>query len=102
MVAAQAAVCLLLCFLAGHTVFHTVKIVNPFTGFSFRKLYTSARYAVVQIRLRNLHVTGNLVMESQILVDVGGNNFCGGDGPDYGRRSGRTVSSGKYRRIFLP
>ena len=79
-------------------MFYTVKVVDTLTGFPLRKLNTSARYTVIQIRLRNLDITSDFVMVSQIFINICGNNLCGRDRADYGSRTGSAVSAGKNSR----
>lgn len=101
MVTSQTSACLLPCLILGHTVLHCVKITDSLTGLTLCKIDASAWDLIFQLRLRNLHIAGNLVTEAQIFINIGCHDFGCRDSFDNCRRSAGTVSSGVYiRHIF--
>ena len=101
MIAAQASSRLLLCFLLGHAVLYSFEITDSLTGLALCQVHSSTRSTVVQTCLRDLHITGDLMMISQILVDIGRNYLRRRDRLDNRRRPARTVASREYAGHIL-
>ena len=83
MVTSHTSACLLPCLILGHTVLHCVKITDSLTGLTLCKIDASAWDLIFQLRLRNLHIAGNLVTEAQIFINIGGRHLARGNGADY-------------------
>ena len=101
MVASQTSAGFLFRFCLGHAVFYAVKVTDTFTSFAFCHVDSSARRAVSEAGLRNLHITADFVAESEILVDIGSYHLGGSDCFNYRCRPGSTVASGKYARNIV-
>ena len=87
-------------FLAGHTVFYDIEIFLTFCSISFHHSNTSARCLVLNTRFWNNNATFNLVIESEVVVDVSSGYFSGCDGTNNSSRTGYTVTTGKYTIFF--
>lgn len=100
-VATQTSAGFLFRFCLGHAVFYTVKVTDTFAGFTLGHVYSSARRAVIKTRFRNLNVTADNVVISQVFVYISSYYFCSSNSFDYGCRTGSTVSTGKYTRNVI-
>ena len=70
MVTSQTSACLLPCLILGHTVLHCAKITDSLTGFTLCKVDASTWNLIFQLRLRNLHIAGNLVTNDLNIIHI--------------------------------
>ena len=96
MVAAQAAGRLGAGSLPGETTFDVFKVVLPLGGFPLGGIDAAMGRGVVQPRCGNVHLHRDIVVEAQMLVDIGGGHLAGRDGADGAGRAGDAVSSGEH------
>ena len=91
---------LLLRFFFCHAVLHAIKVADSFACLPFCHVDSSAWCTVMKACFRNIHVTGYLMMISQIFVNICCNYLGRRNCFDYGCRAARTVSSREDAGIF--
>ena len=101
MVTAQAASGFLSRLLEAHAAFGKCKVTFAFSGWAFGQVDASTRSTVGEIRLRDLHIAGNLMVVAEILIDIGSRYFSGCNRADHGCRTGCTVATGENTRHVL-
>lgn len=75
--------------------------MDPLAGLPLRQVDPSAGRPVLQIGVRDLYITGDLVAEAQIFVNVGRHHLGCRNGLDDRGRSAGTVAAGKdARHVF--
>lgn len=94
MIATQAAARLLACLLLGETLLDQIPIVNTLAGLALAQLAAAALMLALKLDGRQLDLELDLVVESQVVVDVCRSHAAGIDGADDGS-GGR---SGSRRR----
>ena len=82
MIAAQAAAALGAGLLVGHAAFDVLKIALALGCLSLLCVDAPARRTYVKMRRRNFHIRADLVVEAELLVDVGSCNLAGRNGTD--------------------
>ena len=96
MVAPQASCRFLAGLPFGHAVFDGFKITHPAAGLPLGQIDPPAGQVVAVAGLGDLHIAGDLVMEAQIFIDIGGDGLGRSDGADDGGRAGSAVAAGEH------
>jgi len=81
--------------LVGHAAFNALKVALALACAAFCGVDPAAGALVGKARGGDLNLCANLVLETQIFVDVGRCRLSGGNGPDDGGGSGDAVASGR-------
>lgn len=95
MIAAQATAALGAGLLVGHAAFDVFKITFTLGCLALLRVDAPARRTYVKMRRRNFHIRADLVVEAELLVNVGSCNLAGCNGADGSRRSRHAVAAGK-------
>ena len=97
-IAAQTAPALLRGFLRGHAAFDMLKVILALLCILFAEVDTRTVVLILRNGRRNIHIHGNQVVESEIIVDVGRRDLARRNRADDGRRAGYAVAAREYAR----
>ena len=78
-----------------HAAFDVFKIAFALGCLALLRVDAPACGTDVQMRRRDLHIGTDLMVEAELLVDIGRRDLARRDGADGGGRAGHAVAAGK-------